>query len=379
MDLKPISFAGKTCYNICSDEYKKAILEHLFTRYQIVITHRNFKPYDAKYKNYIIKQNYLISVKTIGNPYYLLLTKDSNDNNICIFIDKKIIKGYNYPRMIYIIYRFSDHLFNDTLFDGELLRNDDRWCYIINNIQLYKTTNMMYENFEKKLQLINTILEGEYIEDSLISPCSIKLKKYYTYRETETFRQDIKTLTYDVNGYFLSPINQNHPTLYFQYQTHNHRSKVIPDANNNRNNTPGTGNRYGHNQINGRDSQIRINVNLVSKPVVTSTKSEPTYLKKQEKEMDGNIDYIAYFKITKTSCSGIYQLYCEKGGKTIRHSIARVETMSLSDTLRYTIKDEGDYSVKARYNKNFNKWVPIECYNTVNRIDNYNDILVMIK
>ena len=103
MDLKPISFAGKTCYNICSDEYKKAILEHLFTRYQIVITHRNFKPYDAKYKNYIIKQNYLISVKTIGNPYYLLLTKDSNDNNICIFIDKKIIKGYNYPRMIYII------------------------------------------------------------------------------------------------------------------------------------------------------------------------------------------------------------------------------------------------------------------------------------
>ena len=54
MDLKPISFSGKTCYNICSDAYKKGILEHLFNQYQIVITHRNFKFYDDRYKNYII-------------------------------------------------------------------------------------------------------------------------------------------------------------------------------------------------------------------------------------------------------------------------------------------------------------------------------------
>ena len=234
----------------------------------------------------------------------------------------------------------------------------------------------MYENFEKKLQLINKILEGEYIEDTLISPCPIKLKKYYTYRETETFKQDIKTLTYDINGYFLSPINQNHPTLYFQHQTHNHRTKVLSEANRVTNNNVG-GNK--NNQNNTREAQTRVNVNFANKPLVTSAKSEPKYLQKQEKEIDGNGDYIAYFKITKTSRSGIYQLYCEKGGKTIKHSIARVETMGLSNTLRDTIKDEGDYSVKARYNKNFNKWVPIECYNTINRMDNYNDILEMIK
>ena len=217
MDLKPISFSGKNCYNICSDDYKKGILEHLFNKYQIVITHRNFKNYDSRYKSYMLKQNYLLSMKTIGNPYYLFLTKDSEDNNICLFIDKKILKGYNYPRMIYIIYRFDDQLFNDTLFDGELLKRDDNWVYIINNLSIYNYKNCVMDNLMNKLEIINGIFEKDYIEDNIISPCPIKVKKYYTYSQIDEFKKMNENIDYDISGYFVNPINQNHPTLYFQH------------------------------------------------------------------------------------------------------------------------------------------------------------------
>ena len=88
---------------------------------------------------------------------------------------------------------------------------------------------------------------------------------------------------------------------------------------------------------------------------------------------------IQNFKIIKTNRPGIYQLYCEKKGKIIKHSVARVESLEMSKILRDNIGSEGDYSVKCKYNSNFTKWVPLEWYNHGDRVDNYNDILEMIK
>ena len=40
-------------------------------------------------------------------------------------------------RIISVNYRFDDELFDNTLFDGELLRDrDENWLYIINNLIL---------------------------------------------------------------------------------------------------------------------------------------------------------------------------------------------------------------------------------------------------
>ena len=368
MDLKPISFSGKTCFNVCSDEYKKSILEHLFTQYQIVITNRNWRSYDDKYKNYILKQNYLLSVKTIGNPYYLLLTKDSDNNNICLFIDKKIVKGYNYPRMIYIIYRFDDDMFNDTLFDGELLRNDTNWCYIINNISLYKTKNMVYDNFKNKLELISKILTDYFVQDTIISPCEIKLKKYFKYSEIDSFKKYLSQLDHDIYGYFISPLNQKHPTLYIQENT----TRFKNNSNSNE------GSKDNKNNSSRQEGNIQFKNKSENKH---KSIQEPKYLKKntEQKETTGNGEYISYFKIGKTNRPGIYQLFCEKNGKIIKHSIARVENLELSNTLRENIEENGEYTTRCKYNKDFEKWVPIELYNHCNRIDNYNDILELIK
>ena len=38
------------------NERIKSPLEHLFNKYQIVITHRNYKNYDPRYKSYILKE-----------------------------------------------------------------------------------------------------------------------------------------------------------------------------------------------------------------------------------------------------------------------------------------------------------------------------------
>ena len=60
--------------------------------------------------------------KSNGNPYFLLLTK-INGINQCIFIDKKIKKNHEHPRMIINIFYFDDEVFEGTLFDGEIIKD----------------------------------------------------------------------------------------------------------------------------------------------------------------------------------------------------------------------------------------------------------------
>lgn len=51
------------------------------------------------------KVNMPLYIKSIGNMYYLFLTK-YNYNNICFLIDTKIAQDNNYPRIIMIYLGF---------------------------------------------------------------------------------------------------------------------------------------------------------------------------------------------------------------------------------------------------------------------------------
>ena len=61
---------------------------------------------------------HLVSVKTTGTNYFLLLTKIDNVNQ-AFFIDRKIKQGYTQPRIILVKYGFADDVFEDTVIDGE--------------------------------------------------------------------------------------------------------------------------------------------------------------------------------------------------------------------------------------------------------------------
>ena len=67
---------------------------------------------------------HLISVKTVGTNYFFL-TK-INNINCCFYIDRKIKQGYTCPRIISVKYLFDDCVFDDTLFDGELVKDSGK-------------------------------------------------------------------------------------------------------------------------------------------------------------------------------------------------------------------------------------------------------------
>ena len=89
---------------------------------------------------FLEKTQHIISIKSSGTNYYLYLT-NINNINYCFYIDRKIKSGYTYPRIISVKYSFSDEIFDDTLLDGELVRDqddNDSWIFLITDLLVLK-------------------------------------------------------------------------------------------------------------------------------------------------------------------------------------------------------------------------------------------------
>ena len=135
MNVAPISFCNKLAFNVRDDKYKTKILENIFQKHNIIVTDNSCQIYNKRYSSLITKSKYLLSTNTKGNRYFLYFTTDEFKNNVCFFIDRKICKGYQYPRIIYTKYRFDDAIFKETLIHGELIKDyDNNWIFLVNDI-----------------------------------------------------------------------------------------------------------------------------------------------------------------------------------------------------------------------------------------------------
>lgn len=110
MHLGEISFCDKIGVNVKADDFKKDILVHLQSKYNISIIQKHYNNYNSASLHHIRNKPHVFTIRSNGNPYFLFLTKVHNVNT-CIFIDKKVQHGYTYPRMILQKMWFDDIVF----------------------------------------------------------------------------------------------------------------------------------------------------------------------------------------------------------------------------------------------------------------------------
>ena len=88
--------------------------------------------------------------KSLGSPYLLYCTQ-INDVNYCFLIDKKIKDGYKHPKIFLVHYRFNNDIFKGTLFETELLRdNNNKWQLLIGDIYTYKGETMILKQITEQ-------------------------------------------------------------------------------------------------------------------------------------------------------------------------------------------------------------------------------------
>ena len=317
MDSKALtktSFCDKQVDNVTNNDVKKHILDDLSNRTGITYKYRYAKMYNPQFqKNF--NNPHLLCLKTIGSPYLLYCTQ-INDVNYCFLIDKKIKDGYSYPKIFLVHYRFNDEIFNGTLFETELLKdNDSKWSLLISDIYSHYGSNVFTKQITERMGLVNDIFMNNYIDDTFCDICPVMIKKYFDYSDIDYIMNEfIPKLNYRVRGLYFIPLKSAYMKVLYFFNDHEYKN------------------------INYRKST--------------------------------NIS----FRVVKSLKPDIYELYLqnEKRDSMIKHSYASIPNIKTSRWLKDLTDTKKDVNVECYLNKEFNKWIPtkevdiVDCISEIN-------------
>ena len=311
MQTGNISFCDKFALNIKSEEIKKKILHNLEDKYNIKILNKHFEVFREDISiSKLEKCPYMFCLKSNGNPYLMFLTRINNINT-CIMIDKKIQQGYFLPRMIIVHTMFNDKLFDNTLMDGEMVKdNSKNWVYMINDIYVYCDKYLIDSNVIKRHNIVYNLFERDYRQGNDLF--YIQVKRLFQLNELKDAVTSFKTkIPYTTRGLIFKPM-----FIKFRDILYNFDNSVI--------------------KINTKTKFSQNNEYIEKKPNF-------------EKQV---------FNIKNTQTPDVYLLYKDKTCV----GNACVNTLSVSKFLSNLFKDahlQMSFNVECVYNTKFEKWTPI--------------------
>ncbi len=329
-----ISFCDKVAFNIKSDETKKYLLDHLDSKYGLKIITKHFDKFEERLMHNLNSNPHMLYVRSNGNPYFLYLTK-LNFVNYCIFIDKKIQQGYFFPRMIITHFHFDDELFEDTIFDGEMIKmNGQKWTFILDDLIVHKGTYLKDQNVVKRLNILYTVLKNNYKEDS-VDVCKFQVKKFFKYDEiNKLISEHIPNLKYSCRGIYFRPL-----FLRFRDVLVNFDDSLIKKVERNK---------YKHvKNFLLMDDQKTIEKQEDAKISKSSSTASTENLSGQNK-----------FFVRKTNNPDVYEMFDSKG---VYIDIACIPSMKVSKYMRelFVKKNIVDkIELEFEFSNKFNKWIP---------------------
>lgn len=134
-----------------------------------------------------ITSNYLLSFNTKNSIKCKFLLLKVNNINYCLFIiDNKYY---------HVKFRFSEELYNGTLFEGELVKNDKKcWVFYMTDI-IYMSGSYIYnKSFKYRLKSISYILKDLYTYDLYFNVCHLQLKSYFLFNHMHFLEDDCELL-----------------------------------------------------------------------------------------------------------------------------------------------------------------------------------------
>ena len=328
--ISNISFCNKEASNIRSNDTKQKIIEYLDLKYEIKINNKDFVKINPNIlKKNLEKHQHIISLKSAGNPYYFFLTKIKNQN-CCFFIDQKIVEGHNYPRIIYVQYRFADYLFNDTLFNGELIKTyDNEWSFLISDIMLMDGKIVdNTDNICSRFSQIYNVLSNCYQPDPVFDICPLQVRRLFYYRElNDLVNKIIPTLGYNSKAICFHTLSSKYDSYIYYFSDDEKKD-------------------FFQQQSKVKEDKLQKRNALL-----------------QENDNNNNIDtkLLATLLLVKSTTDDLYNTYCNDENKVKDLGYASVPTQRHSHQLRVIFtQTPGSHYFTCRYSKIFKKWIPIE-------------------
>jgi hypothetical protein len=371
--MKPTYFSNKKSLEIVSNDIRNNIKSLITNIGSFNLTSKYYTFLNKKNVNNLKENNFLVSLSTFGKKFILFITK-YNTKKYCIFINKKN------DVMTVTQLKFEDDIFNGTLFDGELVKNDNnKWIFLINDIAYYKGDNIITKTFKDRELIIDNILKNEYQnEDCENQSFYIAKKQYFPYNNIKDLSETyMDKLNYKCSGLYFKNTNNYSDNYLFIFPECRSDSKILGQG------LVGQG-LVGQGLVGTVDDNddlfkdvdiIRVpkiteEIHIVAKPL-QNTKQNPKKLEK----------ITCKFKIQKTVMPDIYELYCYNDSYMEKYSYASVPDMETSNFIKSLFidsKNDTDIFVECNYHKSFKKWIPYKKTDSSDLLNTINQIQIIL-
>jgi hypothetical protein len=404
MEIAPIDFGEKIAFNIRHEDYKQHILKELFDRYKVIVTENSCSIYDKKNAKVIVNQlntpNHIVSTNTKGNRYFLYFRRDEFDKNMCIFIDRKICRGYTQPRIIYTNFRMDNKVFNGTLVQGELVKMpNSKWIFMINDMLTCYGKRLKSKDKMVRIESMYGLLRDCYTSDSILDVCELQVKRFFTYKELPKMLQTIKKLPYQVNGLVFNSLRAGKPDILLLHNfdtNYKRRVKTMPTHMRHTTHKKETLQTKTVNQdecedemVNTIDLSPTMSMTSISfKQLSPNNTSRAKKVKADavmnttKKERTGKATNTKTFTFILSKIEGgIFQLVSLVNRNEKVFGVARIDKMKTQKMVERTLKNsdiENRVLMDCKYNKKFNKFVPV-CVSEKSEADQFLDVTNYVK
>ena len=345
----------------------------------------------SKYYTFLNKKNvnnlkedkFLVSLSTFGKKFVLFVTCYES-KKYCIFINKKN------DSMIVTQLKFTDDIFNGTLFDGELVKNsNDKWIFLINDIAYCKGENIITKSFNERQSIIENILQNEYDYKEDNQTFFLSKKNYFKYEHIKDLVENyMPLLNYKCSGIYFKSLSNFSDNYLFIFPECRSDSKIL-------NNGITVDNQKVIIDENNEDDLFQDieSIDNISEPINIST----TVTNQSDKEtgkINNNITLdkeTCCFLINSTPMPDIYELYCKNNSNNIeKYSYASVPDIKASDFLKSIMINESNMDihkkvengkaiyVECNYHKGFKKWIPFKKAESMDTINTINQIQIIL-
>ena len=346
--------------------------------------------------------NYSVSLSTFGKKFVMFITNYKN-KKYCLFINKKN------ETIIIVPLKCSNEIFDGSLFEGELVKNEDeQWIFLINDVMYYKGKNIVTHDFNERQDIINDFLENEYEYDEN-QGFYLSKKRYFSFE----YLQDLvdkymNILNYKSAGLHFKNIDNFCSNYLYIFPENRTDSKIlqngtiIDDITNNITkeihfkNDKNYDNDYSienskkkdeyknNNNNNKEEDDLLNDFDEVLPEIKEYNNTEPVkrniIIKKSNNTKLDKTE--CKFLIMSTPMPDVYGLYCKGNtGSVDKHSYASVPDMEVSNFLNMLFKNNDNSTkiyVQCKYHKNFKKWIPYKLTDTMDSLEIINKIQIIL-
>ena len=327
--MKPVKLGNEKALQITNTLHIQELTNRI-SQYGIDIEYKRYHFLDKNRANELKQKEHSFVLNTYGAKYLLFLTY-VNFKPYALYINRKN------STFFLVKTRFDVSLYQDTMFEGETIKINEKWYFYVGDCLVYKKANIVVKSYTTRYEILGNILANDYVSDSYMEPFELIRKDKFEYEDIIGVKNGlVGSLPFRVNGYVFKCLEAaSYDILY-----------IFPEC---RNKQP--------------DDESPKNVGQSNSSVVVqsggNTIQQPS---QQVAQVQPKGKDEAKFLMKKTEFPDVYEIYMfdSSNSKKAKVGYAGIPNIECSVMVKNWFLDKEEIYAKCKKNPVNEKWIPVQ-------------------